>query len=77
MAQKDSNLYFTNQLNNYSNSYSHFKTTGPEIYNQLPSLDALVLGIGSGASISGIGHYLKLENPKIKVFGVQPLAVIR
>ena len=56
------------QFDNKDNPDYHYKTTGPEIYDE----DIFVAGIGTGGTVSGIGSYLKDQNTQIKVYGVEP-----
>ena len=60
------------QFDNEYNPFSHYKTTGVEIFNQVKDVDIFVCGVGTGGTISGVGKYLKEQNPNIKVVAVEP-----
>ena len=65
------NSWKANQYDNLSNSKAHYEQTGPEIWAQTAGkIDHLVVGVGTGGTISGVGRYLKERNPKIKVWGI-------
>jgi len=67
------NSYFPNQYDNPSNPDAHYRTTGPEIWEQSEGkLTHFVCGIGTGGTIVGVARYLKEKNPRIKVIGVDP-----
>jgi len=70
--QKDvPNSWKANQYDNLSNSAAHYEQTGPEIWDQTDGrITHLVVGVGTGGTISGTGRYLKEKNPKIKVWGI-------
>lgn len=72
-CQNNKNTYFTNQYDNPLNSYAHFVSSGPEIWEQTKGrVTHVLIGIGSGGSISGIGKFLKIKNKNIKIWGVEP-----
>lgn len=69
--------FFANQYHNPSNPRTHTLSTGPEIWEQMgEELDAVVCGMGTGGTISGIGKYLKSKNPKIQIVGVDPVGSV-
>lgn len=72
LLAKHSNYKSLNQFNNPENIYSHYKTTGPEVFEQVPYIDMFVCGVGTGGTLSGVGKFLKEVNPNIKVVGVEP-----
>jgi cystathionine beta-synthase len=65
------NSWKANQYDNLSNSQAHYEQTGPEIWEQTGgTITHLVVGVGTGGTISGVGRYLKERNPQIKVWGI-------
>lgn len=65
------NAWKPNQYDNLSNSAAHYEQTGPEIWEQTEGkVTHLVVGVGTGGTISGTGKYLKEKNPNIKVLGI-------
>ena len=65
------NSWKPNQYDNLSNSQAHYEQTGPEIWEQTEGkITHLVVGVGTGGTISGTGKYLKEKNPNIQVWGI-------
>jgi cystathionine beta-synthase len=65
------NAWKANQYDNLSNSAAHYEQTGPEIWDQTGGrVTHLVVGVGTGGTISGVGRYLKEKSPAIKVWGI-------
>lgn len=77
IAEETPNSIFAYQYSNPSNPEIHYKTTGPEIWEQTDGkITHLISSIGTGGTISGTGRYLKEKNPNIKVIGADPLGSI-
>lgn len=64
--------FMPQQFDNPANPEVHRQTTAQEILQQMPSIDALVLGVGTGGTITGVGEVLKQEYPHIQIFAVEP-----
>jgi len=65
--------FFVNQFSNDANVAAHYETTGPEIWEQMEgNIDAVVIGVGSGGTITGVGRYLKEQNPAIEIILADP-----
>lgn len=60
------------QFDNSDNPLGHYKTTGVEIYNDVPDVDIFVCGVGTGGTLSGVAKYLKEKNPNIKIVAIEP-----
>lgn len=73
LTKETDGAFKPDQYSNPANPRAHFDTTGPEIWKQTDGkLTHLVIGMGTGGTISGIGKYLKKQNPDIKIIGVDP-----
>jgi cystathionine beta-synthase len=71
LNQEIPNSFYPNQYDNLSNVEAHYEQTGPEIWKQTEGkITHLVVGVGTGGTISGTARYLKEQNPNIKVWGV-------
>jgi cystathionine beta-synthase len=71
LAKEVPGAWKANQYDNLSNSAAHYETTGPEIWEQTDGrITHLVVGVGTGGTVSGTGRYLKEQNPKIKIWGI-------
>jgi cystathionine beta-synthase len=65
------NSWKADQYDNLSNSAAHYDSTGPEIWEQTAgTITHLVVGVGTGGTVTGAGRYLKEKNPKIKIWGI-------
>ena len=65
------NSFYPNQYDNLSNRLAHYETTGPEIWDQTKGkVTHFIVGVGTGGTISGIGKFLKEQNPNVKIWGV-------
>jgi len=70
-ARETPNAILANQYHNPDNPLTHEMTTGPEIWNQTEGhVTDVIIGMGTGGTISGVGRYLKSKNPKVKIVGV-------
>lgn len=71
LSEEIPNSYYIDQYNNLSNTKAHYQTTGPEIWEQTDGkVTHFVVGVGTGGTISGVGRYLKEQNPNVKVWGI-------
>lgn len=73
LAREIPDSFIPDQFANPANALAHKLTTGPEIYDDLDGkVDIFVAGVGTGGTITGVGEFLKLKNPDIKVVAVEP-----
>jgi cystathionine beta-synthase len=73
LAREIPGAWRPNQFTNLSNPEIHYRTTGPEVWEQTDGkVTFLVGGVGTGGTLSGVGKYLKERNPEIKVIGADP-----
>lgn len=68
----NSNYKSLGQFDNIDNPNGHYKTTGVEIYTDVPEIDIFVCGVGTGGTITGVAKYLKQINSNIKIVALEP-----
>ncbi len=73
LAKTIKNSFVPNQFDNQANPLAHYKTTGPEIYEQLGgNIDYFIAGVGTGGTLTGVGRFLKEKNSSIQIIAVEP-----
>ena len=71
LSKEIPNSFWFNQYDNLSNRQAHYESTGPEVWDQTDGkITHLVVGVGTGGTISGTGKFLKEKNPNIKIWGI-------
>jgi len=71
LSKEIPNSFWCNQYDNLSNRQAHYESTGPEIWEQTEGkITHLIIGVGTGGTISGTAKYLKEKNPNVKIWGV-------
>lgn len=73
LAKEIPDAFLAGQFDNPANAQAHYRTTGPEIWADTDGeVDLFVAGVGTGGTITGVGRYLKEQNPEIRVVAVEP-----
>jgi cystathionine beta-synthase len=71
LARETPHCYFPDQHNNRENNEAHYRSTGPEVWQQMDGrIDVFLAGMGTGGTIGGVGRYLKERNPKVRIVAV-------
>jgi len=77
LADRNPDYYYVDQHNNLDNNETHYMTLGPEIWKQTEGvIDYFIAGVGTGGTIGGVGKYLKEQNKKIQVIGIDPVGSV-
>jgi cystathionine beta-synthase len=74
IAEETPNAFYANQYHNPSNPLAHYRSTGPELWDQFEGkLDVFIVGLGTGGTVSGTAKYLKEKKPDLRVIGIDPV----
>ncbi len=74
IVEETPNSFYANQYHNPANPEAHYRSTGPELYEQMDGkIDVFIAGAGTGGTLSGVGRYLKEQNPDIQIVAVDPV----
>lgn len=77
LVEETPNAILANQYHNPANPQAHYETTGPELWQQTGGrITHLIVGMGTGGTITGCGRYLKEQNPDVQIVGVDPIGSI-
>jgi cysteine synthase len=74
MAADHPDWYFPYQYGNPANPKAHYEGTGPEIWRDVPEITHFIGGLGTAGTLMGVGHFLKDQNPAIKIWAIEPPA---
>jgi cystathionine beta-synthase len=74
LSHETPNCFYANQYHNQDNPTGHYRSTGPEIWEDTGgAIDVFVAGMGTGGTMAGVGRYLKERKPSVKLVGVDPV----
>ncbi len=77
IADETPGAFYANQYHNQSNPLAHYKSTGPEIWKQMDGkVDAFVSAAGTGGTVTGVGKYLKEQNPDVHIVAADPIGSV-
>ena len=72
VADRPDEYHMLYQYGNEANPRAHYETTGPEILKDMPDVDVFVAGLGTGGTLTGVGHFLKEHRPDVKIVACVP-----
>ena len=73
LAAEDPRYVMADQYANPANPQAHYETTGPEILDSCPEIDAFVAGLGTGGTLTGVGRYFRDHKPGVKIYAAEPM----